>query len=1728
MIYFIPFVIKMVVEKFNNLDTNQVNAIVSSIDPNEIKKFVVRWDKIKIKLESWKKIKLKWVDTKAFQERSDRKVSKDVNLQQIITVMNSQWTKVNPEQLMKAWEFSDLKQLLDEYRRVLEQYEAKFGTLKSDVNTNLNTSSGNGITGNPQTYNAKTWFFDNAPVVVNNSSATPNNNTASSASNNNVQNNSVNAPSIKNNNTLNAAVNDNNATFTSPETSTTDDREFYYGTKNNAKSQSPESMKKTLDKKEKSPNDAVAYNYQSIYELDQSDLKNADKMGNREVIRKWARWGSDDFIDIIEVGWSNKFTKPDAKEKATLKEFFKQPLKWLVLRRDIDLFNLWNMMEKVVKEKPGTLSGLSNWQANKQYWLDNFPMNLVGYKQNNKNAPAEYMAKLSALYVEYKMAKNNEWSSLGWYTNRLLAMIDNAGGVDGKYKLAGSGLKDIVKANQDNVGEVALSDGSRLLDVRSRDGRAVRLLADMVGWGDVPNYVTDDKLSKTELMGVLNNSVLWKIPSDDRSLRTLLGQHQWLPQTFDKLKGMDPTSGSMDATLMLTEAKAFGASPAEVYNIKALAEKGKLTTKYGPISDATRLMNFFVDYNNNGKGGDAADHGPFSGAQLLANYRLAARKLTFDNQGMSPEQAESTAVTSLLQKVRSNAELNGNIYVAHVLESYLNKWVPLMDLVKQHPAMVKYVQEYIKNFAADPHALFFANGDGSLADYSKEVQAGVVETVSTSLDEQLKDIPEPQKTAMKQLIEKDATRLMQDFQQQLSTLPVSDRKYFDYVTLPSLQQNLAHTLMNSLRANPSVQGDWALGLWIAADLSKNVQLNLSTGFNPNTKSLIPGIGLWFKNDAGTLGANINATMLGAGTAVYAKLAQWNNGAKLSTSLDPLSYKTSSLTADARAGAGWDAKGAMVGAGLHFTTETDRMKGIETMATSTYAAAKEFLPKVLDAKGMKLISDLNLVDKTYGPSSTIAQKEAAAWPIRNQLKSLIREQLVAKFGKTENTELYDVATQNILNGIIMSEYKPGQPVDGIAKYLSRTLREDAINNLKGKYELTQLWVGVGVFLSPTNLATGNIGAQLSLWVSRYSRGAGAVTNAEWYRAQNRAEAFGIDNRKLNMGNDKFVDYLNGMMQDSRGMPEKDKIVPKITLSADKKNFVIPAELWRDDKNLTIKVAKGAIWRVGYDVNNNILISVSENMRMVASPELDKATYVLNIGSYTTSSDDVELTRFKDNVSSMEIDGKKVFVSPDKLDTIDHHKKTNIVISESNVSTLQSIVGPTASNFSIDGNKLLYMQDGKSQELSVNGGTINGWTVAMVNGALEFSKPSTNGWTDKKEWIPLVYEFESFKEIMSHIDTHSKQIEAWERKNDKKIKDFYEYAIANDDTKAAQQLLGMDSTIDAIIKTGTPEQKSQLVSYMTEAFAIEEREYKNKTATELMDKRDGTVNIAKHGPAYARIDRAESGGINIKNLFSRDDLKALYKWLDTKPSNTWEPQKDLIWYTAFYRKNANNKERGYAMTLPGYTRVLWGKINTFDKWSQKEADAKTWLVENLRTDTLAQQAIKDALATKDLGPVSKESIKNLTPGQLITLLTKKEWLPLDGCTLSIDATPVFYLLAECANESLGLQLKAITCKDQNGVEIKKVSTDMTEEVLDGGRMVSVTNADGQSTLGKKTVFKAAVGWSRGFGGGSQWWGHKEGDVDTNPWWDGSWDWTGWTGSNQGGSGSWDWTGNNTWWW
>ena len=92
---------------------------------------------------------------------------------------------------------------------------------------------------------------------------------------------------------------------------------------------------------------------------------------------------------------------------------------------------------------------------------------------------------------------------------------------------------------------------------------------------------------------------------------------------------------------------------------------------------------------------------------------------------------------------------------------------------------------------------------------------------------------------------------------------------------------------------------------------------------------------------------------------------------------------------------------------------------------------------------------------------------------------------------------------------------------------------------------------------------------------------------------------------------FVKNLNGMMQASRGMPEaaKSDKFTKIRVSDDEKFIVIPADLWKFDKNLTLKIAPGT--QISYDNDNNILIPRGETMRMVGQADQNKAIYVLNI-------------------------------------------------------------------------------------------------------------------------------------------------------------------------------------------------------------------------------------------------------------------------------------------------------------------------------------------------------------------------------------------------------------------------------------------------------------------------------------------------------------------------------------
>ena len=1667
------------VHNINDVEAGKLQSLMSSIDPSEIKKFVVRWDKIKIKLESWRKIKLKWVDAKDFQERSDKKVAKDINVQQLVTVLNNQGNKTTSEQLMNTKEVSDLKQLLEQYRKLLEQYEAQFGTLKAGINTNMNSSVWNSVTGNPKTYNDKTGLIDNAfPAAANEVGNHPINNNLS-------WNNSTSQGIVKYGATESVA-NWWPISWVNVDTK----GKIEYGATASVPMSGNEIKNSVSDTKERMPNDAVAYNYQSIYELDQSDLKGIEKMSNREIIWKLFRAKNDEFVDIIETkGKENKTTIPSSAEKEFLRTFFKQPMNNLVTKRGVDPLEIWEEMEKVVKNNPTALSGMSNYEKNIDFWMQNeiFSDKIKGTSalnrlfKSDKEMVAKNLAKLSAMYID---VNNNKGQYA--YTNRLFAMMDRAWWVD--YKFAAGGLKNIINANRDNVGHVKLSDGSELLDTKKDLSQAKKLLID-IAWGNIPWYISDSSLTESSLKDVLNKSVKWTLKPSTDGLRTLMNNFKGLNESFDVLASHTPDSGHMDAWLMLAEGKAFGATDAEVYNIKAVAEKGVLSTKYGPISDATRLMNFFADYNNNGKGGDAADFGGFSGAQLLWNYRMAVNKLQFNNGGMEQSAAESKIVSGILNKIYANALQWNDLYAANVIQTYLkNKSTDILSLVKEHPAIVKYVQNYLKNFAWNNlYALMFVDEKRSLNTFQKEVEATAQNDVQ-SLATQLEKIQDPSERAqVEQIIKQRALALQSDIRTQSANLSLDEQKYFNSFDLASLEQNVAHTVFRAIQVNPSLNG--ALGAWVAVDLAKNIQLNLSVATGKNGVT-VPSLGLGFKSDSGTFGSNINVTHLGANAAAFVRFGERSNSSKLSNTLKPLTYKTTSLTGNVSGGVGFD-RVPHVGAGLQLQTSNDKLKWINIITDNIKQTTLGFLPSVLDAEWVRLISAITAESQVEG--RTISQTDSFINSPRTQFLNRVKEQLKKKYNADQSdTKLIDQAANNILSAILQAELQPGAELTNkVADYMATQWRNAALDKLTHSYELTSLWIGIGAFINPTNLTWPlTVWASLSAWLSKYDRGAGAVNSSESYETLRQADEYGVDNLDLNMPAATFVKYLNGMMDVSRGMPEyKDgKIVrnfPEIKVSDDGKFIVIPADLWKYDKNLTLNIADDA--QVSRDNDQNILIPIWEDMRMVALGDQNKAIYKLNVGSAVTSGKDHVMRRFNEDFNKKNSDGKDIFVSPEQ---IQHRKKINIEVNDINKAILNDILKPDeGTQVRVEGDKLIYTKNKKVENVSIYGWVVDGWTISKTDTGLQFKKVDASGNTIAEQPIALEYVFKGFDAVMKNIDDNAKAIEAWEntKTGSEKVKDFYEYAMKKDYTSALNALSGLWKKIPGLlaIDSSDPQSQAKLVAYMTEAFALEPW-YKNKKAIQLMKQRDATVNIQKHGPAYSRIDRALSWGIAIDKLFSRTELEKIYASEWESPSNGRDPQKDLIGYTAFYRKNANNKERGYAMTLPGYTRVLWGKINAFDKWSQKETDARKWMMENIKTDEFAQHAILSSLSSKatngELWPISAASVEKLSVDELSKLLNGENVL-IDGCSVAIDATPVFYLLAECANESLGLQIKAITCRNQNGEIIKNVSTDMTEEFEDGNYTENVSNADvATRTLGKRTIFKVAVGASTTFNGGN----------------------------------------------
>ena len=217
---------------------------------------------------------------------------------------------------------------------------------------------------------------------------------------------------------------------------------------------------------------------------------------------------------------------------------------------------------------------------------------------------------------------------------------------------------------------------------------------------------------------------------------------------------------------------------------------------------------------------------------------------------------------------------------------------------------------------------------------------------------------------------------------------------------------------------------------------------------------------------------------------------------------------------------------------------------------------------------------------------------------------------------------------------------------------------------------------------------------------------------------------------------------------------------------------------------------------------------------------------------------------------------------------------------------------------------------------------------------------------------------------------------------------------------------------------PELATQIMDRLKAVFAtIPDSLKASKTAVENLA-RQRNSEYMRHHQGKSVLEDFSAGKLKI-------DYVGLAGQLSPKPKSN--PMENLIGFTAFYRRNAKDA-RGMSMTAYGQTNVL---DKTFPVEKEQEAQAKQWLLENLEKQPMQLKAIAKSIgkfeeksdALTNDGYLSEKSIKELLSWKSIDLWKKN---------ITLNTKIVKYFLAECANESIGIQIDSITIEDSQQIE------------------------------------------------------------------------------------------------
>ena len=160
-----------------------------------------------------------------------------------------------------------------------------------------------------------------------------------------------------------------------------------------------------------------------------------------------------------------------------------------------------------------------------------------------------------------------------------------------------------------------------------------------------------------------------------------------------------------------------------------------------------------------------------------------------------------------------------------------------------------------------------------------------------------------------------------------------------------------------------------------------------------------------------------------------------------------------------------------------------------------------------------------------------------------------------------------------------------------------------------------------------------------------------------------------------------------------------------------------------------------------------------------------------------------------------------------------------------------------------------------------------------------------------------------------------------------------------------------------------------------------------------------------------------------LTSGDYREAVRQKLNEKWSFTREPNPNLVGMTAFYRLWKNDAWRSYMMTELWWTNVLWWETIAITDTGDLER-AQDWFTNNLDKSWVHKDLLIASLSTKLKSILNVEELA--IPSEDLKPLLKWEYIDIWNKKVKINTKYVFYLLWECGNESIWVELWDITVK------------------------------------------------------------------------------------------------------